>query len=180
MSVKSLKLKGKWLFWENTLECPLPSISLFQCINDLSARREPGNSPQIISAAETPMQKEEYLMKRILGCAVVVMLLGAAPLLAKSVEGNEYDKGKTLYKNKCQFCHGISGDGKGLAAEPLMGHPVDFTNSKFWQDDVEKKIEDTIKKGKEMMPAFDLETDEIKAIIWYMSHTFKKATQNNN
>ena len=22
-------------------------------------------------------------------------------------------KGKTLYKNKCQFCHGIKGDGKG-------------------------------------------------------------------
>jgi hypothetical protein len=61
-----------------------------------------------------------------------------------------------------------------------MGHPVDFTNSKFWQVDFEKKIEDTIKKGKEMMPAFDLETDEIKVIIWYMSHTFKKGTQNND
>ena len=43
-----------------------------------------------------------------------------------------------------------------------------------------RKIEDTIKKGKEMMPAFDLEPDEIKAIIWYMSNAFKKATQNNN
>ena len=125
-------------------------------------------------------------MKRILGCAVVVMFLGAAPLLVQSFEGNEYDKGKTLYKNKCQFCHGIRGDGKGPAAEPLLGHPVDFTDSKFWQDDaekkisVEKKIEETIKKGKEMMPAFDLAPDEIKAIISYMSHTFKKATQNNN
>ena len=76
--------------------------------------------------------------------------------------------------------------GKGPAAEPLLGHPVDFTNSKFWQDDVEKKInvekkiEYTIQKGKEMMPAFDLEPGEIKAIILYMSHTFKKETQNNN
>ena len=119
-------------------------------------------------------------MKRILGCAMIVIILGAATLLAKSSEGDEYDKGKTLYKNKCQFCHGIRGDGKGPAAEPLMGHPVDFTNSKFWEDDVDKKIEDTIKKGKEMMPAFDLQTDEIKVIIRYMSHTFKKATQNNN
>ena len=119
-------------------------------------------------------------MKRIFGCAMVVLFLGAVPILAKSFEGNEYDKGRTLYNNKCQFCHGIRGDGKGPAAEPLLGHPVDFTNSKFWQDDVEKKIEDTIKKGKEMMPAFDLETKEIKAIIWYMSHTFKKAPQNNN
>ena len=121
-------------------------------------------------------------MKRILGCAVVVMFLGAAPLLVQSFEGNEYDKGKTLYKNKCQFCHGIRGDGKGPAAEPLLGHPVDFTDSKFWQDDaekkisVEKKIEETIKKGKEMMPAFDLEPGEIKAVIWYISRTFKKST----
>jgi len=90
-------------------------------------------------AAETPGQEEKYLMKRILGCAMVVMFLGAALLLAKSVEGSEYDKGKTLYKNKCQFCHGIRGDGKGPAAEPLLGHPVDFINSKFWQGDVEKK-----------------------------------------
>lgn len=119
-------------------------------------------------------------MKRILGCAVIAMFLGVAPLLAKSAEGNEFDKGKTLYMNKCQFCHGIRGDGKGPAAEPLLGHPVAFIDSKFWQGDAEMKIEDTVKKGKEMMPAFDLQTDEINAIIRYMSHTFKTTTQKNN
>jgi Cytochrome c. len=118
-------------------------------------------------------------MRINLGCAMVVMFLGAASLLAQSFEGNEYEKGKTLYTNKCQFCHGIRGDGKGPAAESLLGHPVDFTDSKFWQDDVEKKIEDTIKKGKEMMPAFDLEPGEIKAIIWYMSHTFKRTNSDS-
>jgi mono/diheme cytochrome c family protein len=124
-------------------------------------------------------------MKRILGCAVVALFLGATSLLAQSSEGNEYDMGKKLYQDKCQFCHGMRGDGKGPAAEPLLGHPVDFTDFKFWQDDVkkkidaEKKIEFTIKKGKEMMPAFNLTPDDIKAIIEYMSHTFKKANQNN-
>jgi cytochrome c5 len=119
-------------------------------------------------------------MKRFLGCAVVVLFLGAAPLLARSVEGSEYDKGKTLYENKCQFCHGMRGDGKGPAAEPLLGHPVNFIDTKFWQDGVEIIIENTIKNGKEMMPAFDLTTDEIKAIVKYMSNTFKKTTQNDN
>jgi mono/diheme cytochrome c family protein len=119
-------------------------------------------------------------MKRILGCAMAALFLGAALLLAQSFEAKEYKKGKTLYKNKCQFCHGTRGDGKGPGAEPLLGHPVDFINSKFWRDGVENKIEDTIKKGKEMMPAFELESDEIKAVIWYMSHTFKKTTPNNN
>ena len=119
-------------------------------------------------------------MMKILVCAMVVMFLGAAPLLAKSFERNEYDKGKTLYEDKCQFCHGIRGDGKGPAAEPLLGHPVDFTDSKFWKEGGEDVIEDTIKNGKEMMPAFTLEPDQIKAIIQYMSHTFKKTTQENS
>jgi mono/diheme cytochrome c family protein len=126
------------------------------------------------------MRKEEYLMKGILACAMVVMFLVPAPILAKSSEGNEYEKGKALYEDKCQFCHGIRGDGKGPAAEPLLGHPVDFTDSKFWQEGVEKEIEGTIENGKEMMPAFNLEPDQIKAVIQYMSHTFKKTTQKKN
>lgn len=119
-------------------------------------------------------------MMKILACAMVVMFLGAVPLLVQSSEGNEYEKGKTLYGDKCQFCHGIRGDGKGPAAEPLLGHPVDFTNSDFWKKDVEKEIDNTIKNGKEMMPAFKVEPDQIKAIIQYMSHTFKKTTQENS
>jgi mono/diheme cytochrome c family protein len=126
------------------------------------------------------MQKEGPLMKRILGCAVVAMFLGAVPLMALGSKGNEYEKGKTLYEDKCQFCHGIRGDGKGPAAEPLLGHPVDFTDSKFWQEGGEDVIEETIKSGKEMMPAFTLEPDQIKAIIQYMSHTFKRTTQENS
>ncbi|PKN89481.1 MAG: hypothetical protein CVU51_00135 [Deltaproteobacteria bacterium HGW-Deltaproteobacteria-1] len=125
-------------------------------------------------------------MKRILGCAAIVLFLGATPLLAQSIGDNEYEKGKTLYKNKCQFCHGMRGDGKGPAAQSLLMHPEDFTTPEFWQDDIEKKItveqkiENTIKKGKEMMPAFNLESDEIKAIILHMSNTFKKKSQSNN
>ncbi len=119
-------------------------------------------------------------MKRIFGCALVVLFLGAAPLLAKSSERNEYKKGKTLYEDKCGFCHGIRGDGKGPAAEPLLGHPVDFTDSGFWQEGGEYVVEDTIKNGKEMMPAFALEPGERKAIIRYMSHSFKKATREEN
>ncbi|MGV8964394.1 MAG: c-type cytochrome [Candidatus Saccharimonadaceae bacterium] len=85
-----------------------------------------------------------------------------------------YKNGKTLYKNKCQFCHGKHGDGKGPAAEPLLGHPVDFTDPEFWKEDVPKKIEVTIKNGKEMMPAFNLEPDQINLITLYISHSFKK------
>ncbi len=116
-------------------------------------------------------------MMKIPACAMVVLFLGAVPLWAQSPERNEYEKGKTLYEDKCSFCHGIRGDGKGPAAEPLLGHPADFTDSGFWQGDVEKKIEHTIENGKELMPAFTLEPDQIKDIIRYMSRAFKEATR---
>jgi mono/diheme cytochrome c family protein len=98
---------------------------------------------------------------------------------AQDSKGNDYEKGKAIYKNKCQFCHGIMGDGKGPASEPLLGHPEDFTDSKFWKDDVPKKIEETISKGKQMMPAFDLDPGQIKAITVYITGTFKNSTQKN-
>ncbi len=118
-------------------------------------------------------------MKNVSGYAAVVLVLGAVPLLATSVGGENYDAGRRLYANKCQFCHGIRGDGKGPAAEALLGHPVDFTDAAFWKDDVAKKIDTTIRHGKEMMPAFDLKSDDITAITWYISHTFKKAPQDD-
>ena len=83
-------------------------------------------------------------------------------------------KGKTLYTDKCAFCHGVNGDGKGPVGEPLKGQPMDFTDTRFWQEDVVKKIDVTVKNGKEMMPAIYLKPDEIKAITLYIKQTFKK------
>jgi mannose-6-phosphate isomerase-like protein (cupin superfamily) len=42
---------------------------------------------------------EEYLMKRIFGCVMVVMFLGIVPLLAQSFGGNGHETGKSLNKN---------------------------------------------------------------------------------
>jgi len=119
-------------------------------------------------------------MKRILGGVMFVMFLGAAPLWVQSFKGNEYEKGKTLYRKECQLCHGLKGDGKGPAAQSLLMHPADFTDPEFWKDGVEKVIAYTIINGKEMMPAFDLKPGEIQSIVWFMSHTFNKKAQNDD
>jgi hypothetical protein len=71
------------------------------------------------------------------------------------------------------------GAGKGPASESLLGHPEDFTDSKFWKDDIPKKMYKTILNGKQMMPAFDLGPDEIKALTVYITGTFKKTTHNS-
>ena len=114
----------------------------------------------------------------IISC-VFFVALNSMYINAQDSKGNDYDKGKVIYKNKCQFCHGIMGDGKGPASEPLLGHPEDFTDSEFWKGDIPKKIDETIRKGKQMMPAFDLVPGDIKAITTYITGTFKKSTQNN-
>jgi mono/diheme cytochrome c family protein len=89
--------------------------------------------------------------------------------------GSEEDTGKDLYlyTGKCQICHGIKGDGKGSAAAYLGTQPANFTDSKFWETHNEKEIADAIVNGKGEMPAFDLKTDDIKALIDYITHAFK-------
>ncbi len=113
-------------------------------------------------------------MKKIFSCAITGMLLGIALLQAENIKGSEYDRGKNLYNSKCLICHGVKGDGKGPAAASFSPRPANFTNPKFWENNVNQKIADTIKNGYGIMPAFDMKPDEIKAIINYMAQTFKK------
>jgi len=120
---------------------------------------------------------ERYILISI--SFIFFMALNGQYINAQDSKGNDYVKGKAIYKNKCQFCHGIMGDGKGPASEPLLGHPEDFTDSKFWKDDVPIKMYKTILNGKQMMPAFNLGPDEIKALTVYITETFKKSAQNN-
>jgi mono/diheme cytochrome c family protein len=112
-------------------------------------------------------------MKKSLVFLVVGMLCGPA-LWAQSIDRKEYNKGKNLFSDKCHVCHGKLGDGNGPAAGSLSSRPANFTNPKFWTNNVEKKIADTIRSGSEEMPPFNLTPDQIRAIIFYMEHTFKK------
>ena len=114
-------------------------------------------------------------MSRIPIWMVSMMFLGTTLLWPLSGKSAEYTQGKNLYENKCQMCHGQDGKGNGPAAAAFNPKPVDFTNPDFWkQKDIDKFITDTVENGHGMMPAFNLKPDEIKALIDYLSHTFKK------
>jgi mono/diheme cytochrome c family protein len=113
-------------------------------------------------------------MDRCRELITVVVCLGAAVLWANAAQGENYDQGKSLFEQKCMICHGAGGKGDGPAAAALNKHPADFNKPELWQGDAAKKITDAVRNGRLPMPAFDLSTDEINAIIDYMEHTFKK------
>jgi mono/diheme cytochrome c family protein len=111
-------------------------------------------------------------MKRIPVCAAVCVFLITAGWAGMSA-GSEEDTGKNLYNSKCVICHGVKGDGKGSAAAYLSMNPANFTSPKFWETHNNKQISDAIENGRGEMPAFDLKPDEIKAIIDYVTQTFR-------
>jgi mono/diheme cytochrome c family protein len=98
-------------------------------------------------------------------------LLGTA-LFTGACVTRPQELGKGLYNFKCAFCHGRDGTGNGPAAAAFNPGPVNFTNRNFWQGNVEQKIRTTILNGKGAMPAQNLDPEQIKAIIAYMSKTF--------
>jgi len=106
--------------------------------------------------------------------AFIFVLLTAIFVCGIGAHGGGYEQGKNLYEEKCQICHGVNGQGDGPAAAALTPSPTDFARPDFWQGDVESKITETVQNGHAPMPAFNLKPDEIKAIIEYMTHSFKK------
>ncbi len=112
-------------------------------------------------------------MRTVLSLVAIGLLLTTSLSLLQTARADEYALGKKLYTDKCQICHGVKGDGNGPAGATLSPKPANFTDPKFWQGDVDKKITETILNGHGMMPSFDLTPAEIKDLIDYLTHTFK-------
>ncbi len=111
-------------------------------------------------------------MRRAAYMAVLILLLTLCLFTSFApASGNEV--GKSLYENKCQLCHGSTGEGNGPAATALSPKPADFRNPAFWKNTTRAKMENAIQNGKGVMPAFPLNRDDLTAVIDYISHTFK-------
>jgi mono/diheme cytochrome c family protein len=109
------------------------------------------------------MRKSLYC---ILG-GLLLMVTGASSICA---QGDIVSSGKALYEKNCVMCHGNKGDGNGPASAVLTTRPANFTNPGFWQTDVEKKVFETLKSGRGLMPAFNLKTEEVQSIIEYLKY----------
>lgn len=111
-------------------------------------------------------------MKKMALWAMTGLFLG---LVLLGIPGGAWAQdGKAIYTDKCMPCHGEKGDGKGPMSSTFDPKPGKFNDPKFWEGDVNKKITDSITKGKNQMIPVDLKPDQIKAVIEYISKTFKK------
>ena len=83
------------------------------------------------------------------------------------------EQGQKVYEANCLLCHGQNGKGDGIAASALNPKPADYTKPSFWTTDAAQHIASTIKNGKGQMPPFALDDASVKAVIYYIEHTFK-------
>jgi mono/diheme cytochrome c family protein len=113
-------------------------------------------------------------MKKMIAVFAAGIVLGFAFWHIKGSEASASNQGRDIYENKCQMCHGPKGDGNGPAAPAFHPKPASFANPKFWErKNVNKIITDTIEHGHGLMPPVGLSPDQIKAVIDYISQTFK-------
>ncbi len=113
-------------------------------------------------------------MKKFMIFSIVVLFLSMLALQGLSRAEDKTDNGKDLYNNNCKVCHGVNGDGKGPAAVAFNPAPTAFVQQEFWKKDTRGLITDSILHGRGKMPAANLSPQEIKAIIDYMTHAYKK------
>lgn len=106
-------------------------------------------------------------------CITAVVLLLTSFLFTGLVRGDEVQAGKKIFEGNCEICHGKNGAGDGPASVSLNPKPADFRSPAFWQKTTRQQMEHTIKNGKGMMPAFSFSEEKVKAVLDYITHTFK-------
>jgi high-affinity iron transporter len=113
-------------------------------------------------------------MKKSLAWVAAGLFLGVVLFTVQGPTMADTPQGKQIYDLRCAPCHGHDGEGNGPAAVAFNPKPSSFHDPKFWQGDAANKITDTVKNGKGQMIPMPLSDAEIKAVIDYMSRTFKK------
>ena len=85
-------------------------------------------------------------------------------------------RGKKIYQGLCIQCHGVKGDGNGVAAPALMEQPANFTDPKTWKMGDEAFFIHVIRRGRNIMPAFwdVIDPQEIRDVLSYERTFLKK------
>ena len=84
------------------------------------------------------------------------------------VSAEQRAQARTTFKDKCSRCRGPDGKGNTVLGDMLF--PPDFTDGKWWKEQTNERLMQSIDNGKNEMPAFGkkLTKAEILALIAYV------------
>ena len=106
---------------------------------------------------------------------IIVVLFSVLIILSgKQALSADTSAGKIIFKNNCQVCHMIEGDGNYPYAYYRQYRPKDFSKSVAWEKLTEKKIRHVLVKGQKVMRPVSLNDSETRALIDYMMNDLKK------
>jgi cytochrome c5 len=91
--------------------------------------------------------------------------------------GDDYSKGKVVFRNNCIVCHQIKSEGAPVSAYHAQYRPKDFTTSSAWTNLSEEKINFVLTRGQGVMRPVRLTAEDFKALIDYMMHDLKKQSE---
>ncbi|EQD24968.1 MAG: hypothetical protein D084_Lepto4C00296G0001, partial [Leptospirillum sp. Group IV 'UBA BS'] len=111
-----------------------------------------------------------------LGVFFLVIQIVAGPVVAWGTTSGDPARGKKIYQGLCIQCHGVNGDGNGIAAPALMEKPANFTDPKTWQMGDEAFFIHVIRRGRKIMPPFwdVIDPQQIRDVLSYERTFLKK------
>ncbi len=117
-------------------------------------------------------------MKHLLIIVVMIFVwLNGFIWLGQQVDPSTKYRSKVEYNyaRYCAGCHGNSGEGSGRIGRFKKLDPADLTDSNLWEMHDDEQLLNTIRDGKDNMPAFHyyLNRKEQREILEYIKVTFK-------
>lgn len=82
-----------------------------------------------------------HVLALVVGIAVVCLTGTAA-------HAGDSDNGKSIYLQRCAFCHGVYGKGDGPGGAALKPLPSDLTSPELWQRMTLTQMREAIADGK--------------------------------
>ena len=106
---------------------------------------------------------------------VLCTLIATPPVARAGLKPGDPVRGKKIFLSFCVQCHGIKGNGNGIAAPALMNKPANFTDPTLWTSHEEAFFLETIRHGRGgMAPYWDVLTpQQIQDVLSY-EKTFRK------
>ncbi len=131
------------------------------------------SSKEVLDLSESLQQRVRDILDKECGTPARPRLLRD-----ESVNVVRLRHGAAIYQNRCTACHGVTGDGNGLAAEYLYPRPRDyrkgvfkFTSTPYGAKPRREDLRRTIRQGAKgtSMPSFaQLPDDELEAVLDYV------------